>query len=77
MKTKQNYDYHSTVLVLDLATGAEEYYMLSPVEALISAAIVRDKRTGNLTDQRTRDQYRARILFGTHSASLGDLAVKL
>lgn len=67
-----------TVLVLNLATGEELHYVaLEPTEALISAAILHDKRAGDLTNSYVRERYAKRITQSTKTASIGDLAVKL
>lgn len=63
--------------VWNLATDEEMLFTLEPVEALISAAILKDRQCGNLTNPITRERYRKMILFGNVSASIGDLAVKL
>lgn len=64
-------------LVLNLETGAESYYTLEPIEALISAAIEQDKRVGCLTDSFVRARYAKKILASTKTASIGNLAVRL
>lgn len=67
-----------TVLVLNLATGEVQHYVdLEPTEALISAAILHDKRSGDLTHSFVRERYAKRITQSTKTASIGDLAVKL
>lgn len=68
----------NNILVLNLATGEELHYVaLTPVEALVSAAILCDKRAGDLANTFVRERYAKKILFGQRTASIGDLAVKL
>ena len=59
--------------VHDLASGTVQFFSTGPEDALISAAIMADRRTGSLTDTKTRDAYRARIISGKRSISIGDL----
>lgn len=66
------------VMVMDLNTGKQfDYVSLSPKDALISCAILNDKKTSSLTDILTRKQYESKIIYGKLTASIGDLAVKL
>lgn len=68
---------NQSVTVLNLATGQEQIYTnLTPLEALISAAITQDE-PHNLTNTITRKRYAAAIIYGEISASIGDFAVKL
>jgi hypothetical protein len=63
-------------LVLNLATGEEQTYTTAPIEALITAAIMGDKRTGDINNPLTRERYRKMVIYGRWSASIGDFAVR-
>ena len=66
----------SSVMVLDMSTGAEMTYTgLTPIEALVSAAILNDKRCGDVSNGLVRAKYEKLILVGQRSASIGNLAV--
>lgn len=65
--------------VYNLATGKQyTYWGLEPAEALVSAAILEDKRAGDLTDKKVRSLYLCRVLeCQKRFLSIGDLTVKL
>lgn len=66
------------IIVLNMATGAESWYLAdNPIQALVSAAILEDKRAGDLTNAFVRGRYESKVLYGKMSASLGDLAVRI
>ena len=64
-------------IVRHMIDGWSAHYKLDPIEALISAAIIEDKRTTNLTTEVVRDEYRQKIIFGKKTAAIGDLAVRI
>ncbi len=69
---------NQNVTVYNLSTGKEYFYVgLTPIDALISCAILNDKATSSLTDKNFRAKYAAKIQYGKLSASIGDLTVKL
>ena len=63
--------------VYNMANNTIETYCCAPVEALISAAILSDKRTGDLTRHSVRRDYRKKIRQGRYYMYIGDIAVKL
>jgi hypothetical protein len=66
------------VVVMNLNTGKEYHYVsLSAEDALVSCAILEDKKASSLTDIRTRKQYENKIIYGKIHASIGDLTVKI
>lgn len=66
------------VTVLNMSTGEESCYLnLTPIEALISAAIMQARETSNLTNPLTRKRFSNKIIFSKITASIGDLGVKL
>lgn len=50
---------------------------LTPIEALVSAAMIEDCNAHKLVDGETRQQYRNQITYGQLSARIGNLAVLL
>jgi uncharacterized protein (DUF4213/DUF364 family) len=70
----------STISVIDLSTAQEYTYVgLSPMSALVSCAIYRDRKSGSLTDCKTRKQYYNQIKLSKSfkTAAIGDLTVIL
>lgn len=66
-------------VVFNLSTDEESSYLLKPIEALVSAAILADKRAGDLINEPVRNLYRRKIRLGPHHrhAFIGDLGVKI
>jgi hypothetical protein len=62
--------------VYNLSDDSYEVYTLPPMEALISAAILKDKRTSQLTDKAVRDLYMERIEESRLCFVIGDLCVR-
>jgi hypothetical protein len=64
------------VNVVNLSTGREYTYVkLSPIDALISCSMLENKQTGSLLNQKVREQYKTKIIYGKRTAAIGDLAV--
>jgi hypothetical protein len=62
--------------VYNLATGREYVYAgLELIDALVSAAILEDKRAGDLTNLEVRELYKKKLISGKSSLSIGDLTV--
>ena len=59
--------------VHDLASGTMQFFSTGPEDSIISAAIMADRRAGSLTDAKTREAYRARIIRGKRTIAIGDL----
>jgi len=58
--------------VVNLATGFVYTFTLSPTEALISAAIIGDKKTLLVSDAKTRLAYKQKIRTGNKTLAIGD-----
>lgn len=63
--------------VYNLETETEYVFCLEPLEALISAAILEDKKASLLTDAATRKKYSQKIRHGILSSTIGDLSVMM
>ncbi len=62
--------------VINLSTGKEYTYVkLSPIDALISCSMLENKQAGSLLNQKAREQYKTKIIYGKRTAAIGDLAV--
>jgi len=66
-------------IVKHMTEGWSAYYKLDHIEALVSAAIIEDKRTSNLTTEKTREEYRKKVIVCSSGlfAGIGDLVVTL
>lgn len=67
-----------SILVVNLADGTEQTYVgVDPVEALISAYLIGNKMSLNLSNPITRKNALKKVVFGKVSAGLGDYAVRI
>jgi hypothetical protein len=70
MKTKMT-------MVLNLETGEELYFDALPVEALISASILKYEDPSLVSNPLTRKRYAQKVLYGVCTASIGVFGVQV
>ena len=66
---------NAMTMVLNLETGEELYFVLPPVEALISASILKYEDPGLVSNPLTRKRYAQKFLYGVSTASIGVFGV--
>ena len=66
-----------STLVLNLATGEEQYYTCQPIDALVTAAILGSDQASQVSNPITRAKFSKRIVYGKTTAGIAPFAVQI